>query len=113
MFVMKSSTKITYKNGFFFPLGGQIFACVLILIAFFALLNHVDIVQICVGITMLTGGIALLSTQGIDIDTNKQMLRPYNKVVGIKIGKKIPLGNFKLITVIQQSYTQNTFSKTS
>ncbi|HKC67094.1 MAG TPA: hypothetical protein VKG26_02610 [Bacteroidia bacterium] len=110
---MKSSTKITYKNGFFFPLGGQIFAYVLLFIAFLALSSHTNIVQACVAMAALIGGFLLLSTKGLDIDIYAKILRPYTKVLGIKTGKEIPLSNFKFITIINQSYSQSSFSRTS
>lgn len=109
----QDDNKIDYPQGFFFPIGGQIFGGVLLVISLFIFISSRDIIHFCIGTAVTCFGLLLFSTKGFDIDTETKKVRQYTKVLWIKTGKSIPISNFKYITIINQTYSQSSFSRAS
>ncbi|HXD92881.1 MAG TPA: hypothetical protein VNX01_06675 [Bacteroidia bacterium] len=104
---MKSTTKISYKHGFFFPVGGLIFGGFLLLISLPMIFNPVNFIYFCIGTTIMWVGLLFFSTKGFEINPETKKLRAYTNVLGIKTGKESYLSNFKFITIISQGYSQS------
>lgn len=110
---MEKESKIVYEHGFFFPIGGQVFGGVLLAIALVNILNFADPVKLCIGVTISIVGLLFFSTKGFEIELKRKRARAYTKVLGLKNGKEISLDSFKFITIINQGYTQSSFTRTN
>jgi len=104
---MKADNKISYKHGFFFPVGGLIFGGFLLIVSLPMIFNPANFIPFCVGIFIMLVGLLFFSTKGVDISPETKKIRNYTQMLGIKTGKEISLNDFKFITIINQGYSQN------
>jgi hypothetical protein len=104
-------SNITYKHGFFFPIGGLIFGGFILFAALSIMLNAGNIIAFCIGMAVAGLGLLFFSKKGLDINKEKRTIHPYTIVLGIKTGKYLQLSDFKFISIINQTYRQSSFSR--